>query len=93
MVPIHNEDATLANMARNILTCCAGQETPVPTETLRLLMGKLIEKLEPRQTAAIEEGSEKTVRQFIARVATAERDRDEGEAQKADGTLPKRSWS
>jgi hypothetical protein len=93
MLPIHNEDATLANMARNVLTCCAGQETLVPTETLRLLMGKLIERLEPRQTAAIEEGSEKTVRQFIARVQTAERDRDEGEAQKSDVALPKRTWS
>jgi hypothetical protein len=93
-MPIHNDDATMANLARNILTCCAGENTSIPTETLRLLLGKLIERLEPRQMAQIEESSEKTVRQFIARVQTAEKDRDEAEAQKIETSgLPKRSWS
>ena len=88
---IHNEDATLSNLARNVLTTLSGEHSLVQTETIRLLLNKLIERLEPKQMATVEESQDRTVRNFIARITTAERDRDEG--QRDGETAPRKSWS
>jgi hypothetical protein len=96
-MPIHNEDATIANLARNTLTMANGEFTLIQTETLRLLMNKLIEKCESKNAMIVEETQDRTVRQFIARVQTAERDRDEDDQQRRGGgdapSAKRRSWS
>jgi hypothetical protein len=96
-MPIHNEDATIANLARNTLTMANGEMTLVQTETLKLLLNKLIEKCEPKNAMVIEDAQDRTVRQFIARVQTAERDRDEDDQQRRGGgdapAAKRRSWS
>jgi len=87
LVPLHNEAASLANLARTVLSSVDRRrlETPVQTETLVLLLNRLIDLLEPRQAGELAQVADKSVRQLVASVETAIRNRDEDEWQARGG--------
>ena len=89
-MPIHNEDQTLINLARNVLSGVdsAKEFTAVQTGTLCLLLTSMIERFTPKIMAQTEEAADRTVRHFIARVTTLEKDRDE-----SSQAAPRKSWS
>jgi len=87
LVPLHNESASLANLARTVLSGVTRSQltTPVQTETLVLLLNRLIDLLEPRQAGELAQVADKSVRQLVASVETAIRNRDEDEWQARGG--------
>jgi hypothetical protein len=98
IVPIHNELASIANLARTVLSCVDRRQetTPVRTESLVLLLTTLIDMADPKKAGEVAVAADKSVRQFIAQITTAERDRDDDQHQARGGEKPgprKQSWS
>jgi hypothetical protein len=94
-LPIHNEDASLANLARTVLSCVdrTRETSSVHSASLALLLETLIDRLTPRQKI-VEEAAEKTVRQFIASIQTEVQKRDDDNYQAKGGEKPARkAWS
>lgn len=87
LVPLHNEAASLANLARTVLSSVNRRqlETPVQTETLVLLLNRLIDLLEPKQSGELAQVADRSVRQLVASVDTAIRNRDEDAWQARGG--------
>lgn len=93
-LPVHNEIASLANLARNVLSCVdlRREITPVQTATLVLICHTLIDLAEP-QIEVRRETQDRTVRQLVAPVETAIRHREEDEHQAKGGEPPpRRAW-
>jgi hypothetical protein len=95
LLPVHNENASVANLARTVLSCVdpARETTSVRTASLVLLLRTLIEMADPRPSQELAQVADKSVRQFIAQVNTAERDRDDDQYQARGGEKPARkAW-
>ena len=95
-LPVHNLNGSLASLARTVLSSVDRRrlETPVQTESLVLLLTKFIELAEPKQSEDVGTKADKSVRQLLAQVETAIKDRDEDAYQAKGGESPKRkAWS
>ena len=89
----HNQDASLANLARNVLTCIDPncEHTQVQSATLSLLLNKLIEMIEPWPAEAAQT-KQRTVQSFIAQIETAVKHRDEDQLQATGAEPPRKTW-
>ena len=94
-LPVHNTTASITNLARSVLTAvdARSEKTQVQTATLVLLLNALVDMAEPRVVAQARETQERSVRQLVAQVETAVKERDEDQQQAAGGTEPRRrAW-
>jgi hypothetical protein len=93
-LPVHNTTATTANLARMVLGTVdlTRETTTVQTATLLLLLEHLIDLAEPRREESAENRN-RTVRQLVAQVETAARDRDDDQRQASGAEPPpRRTW-
>lgn len=95
-LPVHNESASVANLARTVLSCVdpTQETTRVQTASLVLLLKTLIEMADPRPSLDVGQVAERSVRQHIAQIETAVRDHQEDQYQAEGGDKPKprRAW-
>lgn len=96
-LPVHDVSASTANLARLILQGLdrSKLDTSVPTATLALLLESLVGVMTPNVPARVE-AQQRTVRDLVAQVTTAERERDEDRWQERGGDpppqTPRRAW-
>jgi hypothetical protein len=92
---VHNEIASIANLARTVLSCVdpRQEKTPVQTATLVLICETLIDLAEP-QIETRKESQDRTVRQLVAPVETAiqQREEDDHQAKGGEPPKPRRAW-
>jgi hypothetical protein len=90
-LPVHNQTASVANLARMVLGSIDRKRevSTVQTASLVLMLETLIELAEPR-AEAVREAQVRSVRQLVAQVETAVRDRDDDQRQERGEKSPSR---
>jgi hypothetical protein len=78
-LPIHNNEASVASLARTILASVDRSKitTSVQTEALLLILNTFLNRFQPLDHEKVQETSERNVKELVAKIETAQRERDE----------------
>lgn len=94
-LPVHDRLASTINIARAWLLelDMRAEQVTVRGPTLEMVLSEFIALAEPRPSQEAKQRQERSVRELVAQVETAERNRDEDQRQ-SDGRSqpPRRAW-
>jgi hypothetical protein len=94
-LPIHDKLASTVNIARAWLLelDLRAESVTVRGPTLEMLLSEFVTLAEPRPAQEAREKQSRSVRELVAQVETAERNRDEDQRQSDDRPQPpRRAW-